>query len=371
MIRSRELNFTSDITLPTHLHYWRPLLKTRSLVTGGAGFIGSHLVDSLLADNHDVVVLDDLSGGFRDNVPAGSNLVVGSCCDERLVRELFEKHRFQYVFHLAAYAAEGLSHFIRNFNYSNNVLGSVNLINSAIEFDVKCFVFTSSIAVYGSAQMPATEAMTPIPEDPYGVAKYAVELDLRAALHHFGLPYIVFRPHNVYGTRQNTGDPFRNVVGIFMRQMLLGEPITIFGDGSQTRAFTDIADVAPVIARSIQNQEAFNKVFNIGADDVCSVAELAEHAQRAMNCSTQILHLPPRNEVQHAFSDHGLARQILQYEPKISLAAGLERMANWVKSVGVRKTSEFPAVELDRGLPESWRAILKAAATTGSSIDHG
>ena len=127
----------------------------RSLVTGGAGFMGSHVVERLLNAGHEVVVLDDLSGGFLDNIPEGVIFVKGSILDADLIDRLFREHKFTYVYHLAAYAAEGLSHFIKRFNYNNNLIGSVNLINASINYDVKCFVFTSSIAgSYGAGQSP-------------------------------------------------------------------------------------------------------------------------------------------------------------------------------------------------------------------------
>ena len=233
------------------------------LVTGGAGFIGSHVADALLSAGHDVVVLDDLSGGYAENVPQATKFVEGSILDEQLVLRLFEEHRFEYVFHLAAYAAEGLSHFIRRFNYDNNLIGSMHLVNAAINFDVKCFVFTSSIAVYGRNQLPMHESTSPLPEDPYGIAKLAVEHDLRSSHEMFGLDYVVFRPHNVYGERQNIGDRYRNVLGIFMNQIMQGKPLTVFGDGQQTRAFTYIADVAPMIAEAPFTRGALNEVFNI------------------------------------------------------------------------------------------------------------
>jgi UDP-glucose 4-epimerase len=192
-------------------------MGSKALVTGGAGFIGSHLIEDLSAQGHEVVCLDDLSGGYRDNVVLPAEFVHGSVCDVDLVNELFARQRFDYVFHLAAYAAEGLSHFIRRFNYNTNLIGSVNLINASVLHEVKCFVFTSSIAVYGANQVPMTEDLMPSPEDPYGISKLAVELDLRAAHHMFGLNSIIFRPHNVYGERQNIADRYRNVVGIFRR----------------------------------------------------------------------------------------------------------------------------------------------------------
>ena len=151
-----------------------------SLVTGGAGFIGTHVANELIRLGHRVVVLDDLSGGFRENIHPSAVFVEGSITDEKLLEKLFGVYKFTYVYHLAAYAAEGLSHFIKRFNYTNNLIGSVNLINESVKHKVKCFVFTSSIAVYGALEPPMREDMTPAPEDPYGIAKLAVEQDLRA-----------------------------------------------------------------------------------------------------------------------------------------------------------------------------------------------
>lgn len=330
---------------------------TTSLVTGGAGFIGSHVVDSLLATGHEVLVLDDLSGGFRDNVNPAATLIEGSVTDASLVDELFAAHSIDYVYHIAAYAAEGLSHFIRSYNYTNNLLGSMNLINNAIRHQCRCFVFTSSIAVYGSGRTPMQESMAPQPEDPYGISKYAVELDLMAAQHMFGLNYIIFRPHNVYGERQNIGDPYRNVIGIFMNQILQDLPCSIFGDGSQTRAFTHIADVAPVIAQSVTYPAAYNQIFNVGADIPYSVNDLAAEVQAAMGRNTGVAHLPARNEVLQAFSDHTKARKILGADAAVTLSDGLQGMAGWVKQVGSRTGKPFDNVEIERELPPSWRVL--------------
>jgi UDP-glucose 4-epimerase len=327
---------------------------TCSLVTGGAGFIGSHVADELVGMGHEVHVVDDLSGGFRDNVPAGAAFHEGSVSDADFVARLFARSRFDYVFHLAAYAAEGLSHFIRRFNYVNNVVGSVNLIDAAVNGGVRCFVFTSSIAVYGEAPLPMTEETTPRPVDPYGIAKYAVELDLKAARELFGLEFIVFRPHNVYGERQNIGDRYRNVIGIFMNQILQGRPMTIFGDGEQTRAFTHIRDVAPVIARSVSVPEALNQVFNVGADVPYSVNRLAEHVARAMGVAPKVVHLPARHEVVDAYSSHEKARRLLGSEAKVDLETGLEGMASWVRRHGARKSKPFADIEITRALPSSW-----------------
>ncbi len=331
----------------------------KSLVTGGAGFIGSHVARRCLNLGHEVVVLDDLSGGFRDQAPQGAIFVEGSITDHELVERLFTEHRFDYVYHLAAYAAEGLSHFIRRFNYTNNLIGSVNLINAAIKHEIKCFVFTSSIAVYGANQLPMTEDLTPQPEDPYGVAKYAVELDLRAAHEMFGLNAIIFRPHNVYGENQNLGDRYRNVIGIFMNQIMQGRPMTLFGDGSQTRAFSYIDDVAPVIARSVDVPGAYNQVFNLGADTPYTVKHLAETVAKAFGVAPEIQYLPARNEVQHAYSDHSKARRVFGQRDAVSLEGGIARMAAWARGVGARVSRPFEHIEVERNLPPSWRRTLE------------
>ena len=326
----------------------------KTLVTGGAGFIGSHVAEQLVARGHEVVVLDDLSGGFEQNVPAGARFVRGSIEDVDMLARLFVEHDFDYVFHLAAYAAEGLSHFIRRFNYRNNLLGSVNLINLSVKHEIKGFVFTSSIAVYGAAPPPMTEAMTPLPEDPYGIAKYAVELDLRAAHEQFGLPYMVFRPHNVYGERQNIGDRYRNVIGIFMNRILRGERLTIFGDGTQTRAFTHIADVAPVLARAVEEPRAWGEVFNIGGDQPVSVNELARQVMAAMGTDVEVEHLRARREVVHAYCTHEKAAACFGAERSTPLEDGLRRMAEWVRQEGSRATPTFADIEIRQGLPQGW-----------------
>jgi UDP-glucose 4-epimerase len=333
--------------------------KPQVLVTGAAGFIGSHVCDCLAAKGYAAVGFDDLSGGFQDNL--GSRVVFekGSVTDPKRVKELFEKYRFEYVFHLAAYAAEGLSHFIRSFNYANNLLGSVNLLNASIKAGtVKCFVFASSIAVYGRNQLPMTEDTVPAPEDPYGIAKYAVELDLKAAQEMFGLNYVIFRPHNVYGERQNIADPYRNVVGIFMNQIMQGKEMTIFGDGNQTRAFSYISDVAPVIAASIERLECYNQIFNVGADTPYSVLHLAKVVGTFMSSAAKIKFLPPRNEVVDAYSTHDKVRKHFgDLIPGVDLKTGVRKMAEWAKRVGPRQGAKFSNIEVEKNLPESWRLL--------------
>jgi UDP-glucose 4-epimerase len=323
--------------------------------------MGSHVAGHCLGMGHRVVVLDDLSGGFADQVPAGAELHVGSVTDHELVRRLFTQYKFDYVYHLAAYAAEGLSHFIRRFNYTVNLVGTVNLINEAVRTGTKCFVFTSSIAVYGKNQLPMREDLTPHPEDPYGVSKYASELDLAAAREMFGLPFVVFRPHNVYGEHQNLGDPYRNVLGIFMNQLMNGQPLTIFGDGEQSRAFSHIDDVAPHIARSVEVPEAYGEVINIGADQPYTVNELARVITAEFGGDSAIRHLPARNEVYEAYATHEKAGRLLGAIPRVDLEEGVRRMAKWARQAGSRKGRPFGNIEITIGLPPSWAAMASDA----------
>ena len=333
---------------------------SKVLVTGAAGFVGSHVCDHLVRSGYDVVALDDLSGGFADNVNPKAQFVEGSVNEAELINNLFAEHQFEYVFHLAAYAAEGLSHFIRSFNYRNNLIGSINLINAAINTGtVKCFVFTSSIAVYGANQLPMREDNTPQPEDPYGIAKFAVEQDLKSAHEMFGLNYIIFRPHNVYGERQNIGDPYRNVVGIFMNQIMQGKKLSIFGDGMQTRAFSHIDDVAPVIAKSIEIPEAYNEVFNIGADTPYTVKELATLVCEAFDVKEQIDFLESRNEVVHAYSSHDKVHKYFGNLIKnITLKEGINRMVKDAKAKGPRQGAKFKNIEVEKNMPPAWKKLV-------------
>lgn len=334
-------------------------IMSRVLVTGAAGFIGSHVAENLIKDGYEVIAADNLSGGFQENIPNAATFVNLDVTNSDYVTKLFKEYGpFQHVYHLAAYAAEGLSHYIRRFNYINNVVGSINLINESVRNSVECFVFASSIAVYGTNQTPMHESMVPLPEDPYGIAKYAVELDLKAAHEMFGLDYVIFRPHNVYGEKQNIADRYRNVIGIFMNQILHGESLTIFGDGTQTRAFSYIADVAPAIAQAPYIKKARCKTFNIGADVPYTVNDLAHMVAKAFGAKPHIKYLPARKEVLHAFCDHTLVRSVFELAEPASLSLGIKRMADWVKSIGPRQSIGFDSVEVEKNFPPGWRHYI-------------
>jgi len=336
----------------------------RIIVTGGAGFIGSHAARALLDGGHRVLVLDDLSGGFEDNIPTGADFECRSITDN--LDSLFEQFKPDIVYHLAAYAAEGLSHHIPVFNYTNVLLGTANVLAAGYRAGIRHFVFTSSIAVYGHAQdcSPFRESDTCTHCDPYGVAKLACESHIRVFHDYYRRPsYTIFRPHNVFGPHQNPSDPYRNVVGIFMKNALAGEPLPIFSDGSQTRSFTYISGVAKCLAEAPFVDGARNQIFNIGTDERMSVKDLAGHICRILGVREDLVFLPARQEVIHAHADHSRVRNVF---PKVlaecpGVVDGLAVTAEYVKSHPIPKITECPSgIEIFDRLPPSWAARFQA-----------
>lgn len=328
-------------------------MKETVLITGGAGFIGSHVAKHCLDLGFRVIVIDDLSGGLVENVPDGCEFIKCSVLNDKALDAIFYVDKPKYVYHLAAYAAEGLSHFIRNFNYQNNLIGSMNIINACVRHEVKCLVFTSSIAVMANGIPPYQENEPFRPADPYGIAKAAVEQDLHCALEMFGLNYIVFRPFNVYGPGQNIGDKYRNVIGIFMNQIMKGEPLTVFGDGTQRRAFSYIDDVAKPIAKSVLKEEAYNSVFYIGGSIHCSINQLIDVIANEFGVAPKIMHLQERHEAKNAWALTERATQLFG-PAETTLIQGIHQMAEWARKVGPRKTPEFAEIEIRKNLPEGW-----------------
>lgn len=330
----------------------------RVIVTGAAGFIGSHVAERLVADGHTVLGLDDLTGAFRDGVPAGVAFEQRDCT--RPVDDLFAAFKPNVVYHLAAYAAEGLSHHIPTFNYTNNIVATANVLGATYRAGARQFVFTSSIAAYGHPHGDGGfDEDTPChPCDPYGVAKLACEHHIAAFFGYYGRPnYTIFRPHNVFGPRQNVSDPYRNVVGIFMRCALQGEPMPVFGDGTQTRSFSYIKTVAGCIAAAPLIPAAVNQTYNVGGDEPMSVRELAEQVARAMGVTANVRHLPARQEVMHAHCSHDKARAAFpaQYANPVGIVDGLRLMAEYVRGRPVPPATECPsAIEIADRLPPSW-----------------
>ena len=325
-------------------------------VTGCAGLLGANYTRHLLANGHEVIGIDDLSGGYKAFVTKGEKFSFVKLNLERRKKivELFEEHKPEVLVHFAAYAAEGLSPFIRNYNYRNNLICSANLINECIKHDTK-FIFTSSMAVYGEQEPPFTEDKRPQPIDPYGIAKYAVECDLKLAHEQFGLRYNIVRPHNVLGIYQNIWDKYRNVIGIFIRKTLNGQPILVYGDGEQTRAFSNIQYYMEPFDRLLTEYDG--ETFNIGADKYFTLNEVAEAVQKVgkkYGYEVPIEHGEPRHEVKHAYCDHTKAKSMLQFSDRTNLDELIESMFVWAMKQPNRKVKNME-YEVTKDIYDYWR----------------
>ncbi len=269
------------------------------LITGVAGLLGSRLADWIIENTDgEVVGIDDLSGGYIENVNSEvtfykKNLVTDD------IEYLFDKYNFDIVYHFAAYAAEGLSPFIRQFNYENNLVTTSRIINQCITHDVSRLVFTSTMAVYGRGTPPFDEKDLPQPIDPYGVAKYGCEMDIQIAGEQHGLDWCIIRPHNVYGVKQNLWDKYRNVLGIWMYQYMNGEDMTIFGDGEQTRAFSFIDDTLEPMWKAGTQDNCSKEIINLGGTKFYSIKE-ANNILKEVLGGGNTVHLEPRHEVKDA-----------------------------------------------------------------------
>ena len=326
------------------------------LITGVAGLLGSRLADYII-ENHpeyQVIGIDDLSGGYLENVNPKVEFFNFNIIGDS-ISLIFKKYKPTYVFHLAAYAAEGLSPFIRTFNYDNNLKATAYIVNECIKHDVKRLVFTSTLAVYGHGEGGYfNETQTPKPIDPYGVAKYACEMDIQIAGEQHGLDWCIIRPHNVYGIKQNIWDKYRNVLGIWMFQHMNNEPMTIFGDGEQTRAFSYIDDSLIPLWNAAILPEASKQIINVGGVEEHSINEAAAILQEIIG-SVNILHLEGRHEVKHSIPTWQKSVDILKFEHKTNLKNGLIEMWNWAQSQPARKRFEWPSYELEKGIYSFWK----------------
>jgi len=325
------------------------------LITGVAGLLGSRLADWIIENKPEanVIGVDDLSGGYIENVNdkvTFYNIKVES--DE--IKELFSKHDIDYVYHFAAYAAEGLSPFIRTFNYINNLVGTANIVNQCINYDVKRLVFTSSMAVYGEDNPPFAEELRRNPIDPYGVAKASCERDIEIAGEQHGLDWCILRPHNVYGKKQNIWDKYRNVLGIWMYQHMNGNPITIFGDGTQTRAFSYIDDVLEPFWKAATDERASKEIINLGGIKEYTITEAANILMEVIG-GKEVKYLEQRHEVKHAWSTHQKSVELLDYTETVGLKEGLIEMWEWAQEQPERVQQKFDIYEVDKGLYSFWK----------------
>jgi UDP-glucose 4-epimerase len=327
------------------------------LITGVAGLLGSRLADWILENDPDVTVIgiDNLSGGYVENINSRVKFYKLDLIRDS-ISDLFQKYDIDYVFHFAAYAAEGLSPFIRGFNYDNNLKSTARIVNQCIKHDVKRLIFTSTMAVYGHGENQAfDEKQTPCPIDPYGVAKYACEMDIKIAGEQHGLDWCIIRPHNVYGAKQNIWDKYRNVLGIWMYQHLSGKPMTIFGSGNQTRAFSYIDDSLEPLWNAAIESRASKQIINLGGIHSVSILEANNILKNVIGCPENTVFFEERHEVMHAISTYQKSIDILGFKHETDLEDGLTKMWEWAKVQPMRNQFIWPSFELDKGLYSFWK----------------
>lgn len=331
-------------------------MKKTVLITGVAGLLGSRLADWIIENKpeYEVVGVDDLSGGYAENVHKDVKFWQMNLT-EHPIENIFESHKIDYVFHFAAYAAEGLSPFIRCYNYDNNLKSTAKIVNECIKHDVKRLVFTSTLAVYGHGNGGIfDESQQQAPIDPYGVAKYGCEMDIQIAGEQHGLDWCIIRPHNVYGVKQNIWDKYRNVLGIWMYQHLNGEDMTIFGDGTQTRAFSFIDDSLEPLWNSAVREKASKEIINLGGIEEISIKD-ASFLLREVIGEGNIVHLEPRHEVKHSIPTYQKSIDLLGFEYKTDMKEGLTQMWEWAKEQPMRERFVWPEYELDKGIYSFWK----------------
>jgi UDP-glucose 4-epimerase len=325
------------------------------LITGVAGLLGSRLADWLIENtNHNIVGVDDLSGGYVDNIHNQVEFHQFDLADDGRLEKLFEFANIDVVYHLAAYAAEGLSPFMRSFNYKNNLMSTSKVINVCINYEIERLVFTSTMAVYGHGKPPFDEKDTPTPIDPYGIAKYACEMDIQVAGEQHGLDWCIIRPHNVYGEKQNIWDRYRNVLGIWMYQYMNDESMTIFGDGEQKRAFSYMGDCLEPLYKAGFDDRASKEIINLGSSKFYTINEANEILMEVVNGGIPI-YLEPRHEVKNAHPTWEKSMELLDYEDKTDLKNGLYNMWSWAQEQPNRQRKHWEIYEVERGIYDFWK----------------
>jgi len=324
------------------------------VITGVAGFLGSHLADRFIAEGHTVVGIDSLIGGYLDNVPEtlefhSRDLVKHS------VEDLLEGA--DLVIHAACTAYEGLSVFSPALVVANTSQATVEILSQSVKAGVKKFVYLSSMARYGTLPTPYTEDMEPKPQDPYGIAKLASERLVQNICDTHGLDWVILVPHNIIGPRQKYDDPYRNVASIMTNRLLQGKPPVIYGDGEQMRCFSFIQDVVEPLYVACMSDQALRQVINIGPDEESiTINELAEKLQKIVGTNFDPIYTGGRpQEVKIALCSSNKAREILDYKTSTTLEDGLTQFVDWIKARGVREFQYHLPIEIQSSkLPETW-----------------
>jgi UDP-glucose 4-epimerase len=326
------------------------------LITGVAGFLGSHLADEFLDKGDRVIGIDNLIGGYIENIPAGVEFYAKDLNDLDDIAPLFSN--VDLVIHCACTAYEGLSVFSPSLVVRNTTQITVNVMSAAIKFGVKRLVHMSSMARYGTQEtVPFIESMTPKPQDPYGIAKFSAEqlVENLAGIH--GIEYVILVPHNIIGPRQKFDDPYRNVASIMTNRMLQGKQPIIYGNGEQKRCFSFIQDVIRPILTACDSNVAVGRVINIGPDEeFVSINQLAIEIAQILNFDLNPIYMPGRpQEVFHANCSANLAREILDYKTSVSLDAGLRELVSWIQSQPRREfTYHLPLELVTEKTPKTW-----------------
>jgi UDP-glucose 4-epimerase len=326
------------------------------LITGVAGFMGSHLADEFLKRGHRVVGIDNLIGGYRANVPTNVEFYEYDLSDFDTVKDIFKG--IDLVVHTACTAYEGLSVFSPALVTKNTSHITTVALSASVRAGVKKFVYMSSMARYGTQDsVPFTEDMTPKPQDPYGIAKYTSELLIKNICDTHGMKYVILVPHNIIGPRQKYDDPFRNVASIMINRMLSGKQPIIYGDGSQMRCFSFMQDVIDPLLIACETDVADGLVVNIGPDEeFVTINELANKIAKTLSFDLKPIYMPGRpQEVVNANCSANLARKILGYKTKKSLDDGIRDLYNWIKDQGAKEFSyHLPLEFITDKTPRTW-----------------
>lgn len=328
------------------------------VITGVAGLLGSRMADWIIehkSDEYKVIGIDNLFGGYITNVDMNVLFFQRDLSTQDL-DDIFSEYPIDYVFHFAAYAAEGLSPFMRKFNWSNNVISTANVINACIKYKVKRLIYTSSMSVYGPGIEGERfdETLQPNPQDPYAISKYACEMDIESAGKTHGLDWCIIRPHNVYGIKQNIWDKYRNVLGIWMYQKLNNKNLTIYGDGNQTRAFSYIDDCLEPMWNAAVLDAASKQIINLGGIKSHSINEAMDIMQKVIG-ESPVDYLEQRYEIKHAVPSYQKSIDILNYNETTSLEQGLTEMWQWALQQPNRRQYIWENYEITDNLYSYWK----------------
>lgn len=324
-------------------------------ITGVAGFLGSNLADYYIKSGFKVSGNDNLVGGDRENLNKDINFYEYDCENLELNSKYFKD--VDVVIHAAAYAHEGLSVFSPYLITKNIFSGSVAVFTAAVKQKVKRVVYCSSMARYGNIKQPFYEEDEPNPVDPYGIAKLAAEKVLINLSNTYGIEYNIAIPHNILGPKQKYDDPFRNVASIMINLILQNRQPVIYGDGEQTRSFSDVNDCIYCIDKLTTDKNIKSEIFNIGPDEnYISVNELYKKISNILQFNKEPIYYPDRtNEVKYSNCSADKARKVLGYKTEIDVNSSLENMVDYIKKKGAKKFIYNYDIEINNELtPKTW-----------------